>query len=250
MPYSPCGCRCGCIVCSAGGAGVLQSNMTVANDACISTPGCASLDGDKVMVKGTANTGWAYVPDVLPFDETKICYWAYDDENIVCDCDGCPTCSCFGTFDDEGIVCDPDVGPFCTDAGASVNSNADCTTCGNGGCTVDCNLTGGSPKCTCVSDGMGGYVCSCDDSCTCDIDDATMTASRKLWVYLSEDETEVVFYTEVLLGPMVLTGYTTFAATDGQIDCTGLTATITLTVENPGAQGLCTPPTSITYEFI
>lgn len=251
MPRTP--CCCGCIVCQRGGSAVLQSNMSATNNGCDGVPGCASLDGDKVMVPGSrGDTSWAYAPDILPFDETKVCVWGYTDANITCEVSACETCACYGTFDDQGMACDPDVGPFCTDSGAAVNSNEDCTTCGNVGCGPNCNLVGAPPKCTCVSDGLGGYVCSCNDACECEYECAPMTASRRVWLYLSDDETEIVMYTEVVIGPEVLTGYTTFPATDGKIDCLDDlgSATITLTSQNPGAQGYCNVPTTITYEFI
>lgn len=216
------------------------------------------------VLEYTANAGLS--ADILTASEDGTgCLWQAALPEIACSTDDCDACDCTYHFSDEGgsyadMTCDglcqadpvkvPSVGTT-GDGNYEAESNASCADCLNEGCEFQCGEETEPGACSCVSDGMGGYTCSCSAECDCTSTCAPEVGYIAVYLYRKQTSLEAVLYVEVLLPTgRYLHGEWVGAATT--IDCLAEFNPKTITLAQFGASGpqFCDDPASVDVEFL
>ncbi len=259
------GCQCcnPCQRCTSGAT--VQATIAVTNrgEGCNSTPGCAEMDGTYVL-EFTAD---ATLPaDIITAAEDSTgCHWSAPLPEIACSTDDCDDCDCDYNFSDEGgtypdgtcdglceadpVKADP-VGTF-GDGNYEAVNNPSCGDCAIDGCETSCGAEQELNACSCISDGVGGYTCSCDADCGCTTSCIPEIGYISVYLYRKDTSLEAVLYVEVLLpNGRYLHGEFVGGATT--IDCLSEFNPKTVTLTQFGASGpqFCTDPASIDVEFL
>lgn len=254
---------CGCPRCTQSPTVVQATLSVIVNDLCNSIPGCDAINTTYVL----DYTADAELPDaelITPSEDLTGCKWSAAIPAVSCSTASCDGCECeYGFSDPAGGytddtcdgLCNPDpiADPIVGGPGAgtyTTTPDADCVDCTTDTCEYACGDEQEIGACSCVSDGFGGWECTCSADCECETTCTPEAGVIEVYLYRQAVTLEAVLFVRVRMPTdRYLRGE--WVSGDTAIDCLAEFGpkNVSLTQYIAGV-AWCGDPTDIDVEFL